>query len=419
MPSRRRPDAVAASGRRAFPASSRVWSHCRSSCPVRGTAARPCALRRGRPRPPRSRPPPPRSRRTTPSSCAGRRAAAASPVPGSVSRWTTRDRPPWVRWSSTPRTAAERADVDRAVTRVVAGCRARSARLLPHVGTLDVARDLDIPRAALGDTTLTYLSASPTALYVGAKYAESSLGGYRPPYSTARSTWRSTRRRSTPPGGRVHSGAAQLSAVLRCRADLWNLARRRERPVRRAASPDHGCAATGPGRAGRLTSGAALYGFAAGLNGSRDSWTRSVFALEEAEAGDGSALLRPYDDIAGRNAHGSYTNELEASDAVNCLDRPAADGHARSSAGARRPAHVGDRDHPRSSHPVHLGRQARPAAARCAADLRRRRAHRAPTQRVHNKAVDAHLIDLRLPPGTAAPEQAGRLPKVRLWAAPP
>jgi hypothetical protein len=172
LPSRRRPDAVAASGRRAFPASSRVWSHCRSSCPVRGTAARPCALRRGRPRPPRSRPPPPRSRRTTPSSCAGRRAAAASPVPGSVSRWTTRDRPPWVRWSSTPRTAAERADVDRAVTRVVAGCRARSARLLPHVGTLDVARDLDIPRAALGDTTLTYLSASPTALYVGAKYAE-------------------------------------------------------------------------------------------------------------------------------------------------------------------------------------------------------------------------------------------------------
>ena len=78
-----------------------------------------------------------------------------------------------------------------------------------------------------------------------------------------------------------------------------------------------------------------------------------MFALEEAEAGDGSALLRPYDDIAGRNAHGSYTNELEASDAVNCLDRPAADGHARSSAGARRPAHVGDRDHPRSSHPVH------------------------------------------------------------------
>ena len=129
-------------------------------------------FRRGRPRPPRSRPPPPRSRRTTPSSCAGRRAAAASPVPGSVSRWTTRDRPPWVRWSSTPRTAAERADVDRAVTRVVAGCRARSTRLLPHVGTLDVARDLDIPRAALGDTTLTYLSASPTALYVGAKYAE-------------------------------------------------------------------------------------------------------------------------------------------------------------------------------------------------------------------------------------------------------
>ena len=52
-----------------------------------------------------------------------------------------------------------------------AGCLARSADLLGHVGTADVARDLDIIRAALGDDVLSYLGAS-YGTSIGAEYAE-------------------------------------------------------------------------------------------------------------------------------------------------------------------------------------------------------------------------------------------------------
>jgi hypothetical protein len=229
-----------------------------------------------------------------------------------------------------------------------------------------VARDLDIPRAALGDTTLTYLSASPTALYLGAKYAEMFPRRLRAAVldgavdlALDAAALDAARR----PGSQRRCAAFCSPAVLRGLVEPRPPTRT---PARRAASPDHGCAATGPRtrRPGRVRPPAAV---------------------------------RRH--IAGRNAHGSFTNELEARDAVNCLARPAADGHARSGAGARRPAHVGDRDHPRSSHPVHLGRQARPAAARwlLTYDGDGHTAYQRGSG-ASDTAVDAHLIDLRLPP---------------------
>ncbi|MET0741057.1 MAG: alpha/beta hydrolase [Candidatus Nanopelagicales bacterium] len=53
----------------------------------------------------------------------------------------------------------------------VDGCAAKSARLLPHVGTTDAARDMDIIRALVGDEQLNYLGAS-YGTYLGAVYAE-------------------------------------------------------------------------------------------------------------------------------------------------------------------------------------------------------------------------------------------------------
>ncbi|MGW2378123.1 alpha/beta hydrolase [Kitasatospora sp. NPDC001683] len=70
-----------------------------------------------------------------------------------------------------PRTDAERraalADADRSA----ADCRARSGALLPHLGTLDAARDLDVLRAALGEDRLTYIGWSYST-YLGTVYAE-------------------------------------------------------------------------------------------------------------------------------------------------------------------------------------------------------------------------------------------------------
>ncbi|QKW07612.1 alpha/beta fold hydrolase [Streptomyces sp. NA04227] len=51
------------------------------------------------------------------------------------------------------------------------GCAAGSGSLLRHVGTPDVARDVDVLRAALGDRRITYLGWS-YGTYLGSRYAE-------------------------------------------------------------------------------------------------------------------------------------------------------------------------------------------------------------------------------------------------------
>ncbi|MCF2529246.1 alpha/beta hydrolase [Yinghuangia soli] len=52
-----------------------------------------------------------------------------------------------------------------------AGCQSRSGELLPHVGTRNVARDMDILRVLAGDPKLNYLGYS-YGTYLGALYAE-------------------------------------------------------------------------------------------------------------------------------------------------------------------------------------------------------------------------------------------------------
>ncbi|MFF3878909.1 alpha/beta hydrolase, partial [Streptomyces sp. NPDC001978] len=54
---------------------------------------------------------------------------------------------------------------------VAAACARHAGRLLPHVGTLDAARDMDLMRALLGDKQLHYLGWS-YGTYLGASYAE-------------------------------------------------------------------------------------------------------------------------------------------------------------------------------------------------------------------------------------------------------
>ena len=52
-----------------------------------------------------------------------------------------------------------------------ADCKKASGALLPYVGTVDVARDLDRLRQALGDSGLTYMGQSYGTL-LGATYAQ-------------------------------------------------------------------------------------------------------------------------------------------------------------------------------------------------------------------------------------------------------
>ncbi|MEU4092212.1 alpha/beta hydrolase [Streptomyces sp. NPDC026673] len=69
---------------------------------------------------------------------------------------------------------ARRADIDESAAvfaEVAAECGRHAGRLLPHVGTVDAARDMDVVRALLGDDRLHYLGFS-YGTYLGATYAE-------------------------------------------------------------------------------------------------------------------------------------------------------------------------------------------------------------------------------------------------------
>lgn len=66
---------------------------------------------------------------------------------------------------------AEIGAYDEAFKQVADACAQHAGQLLPHVGTLDAARDMDVLRALLGDDRLHYAGFS-YGTYLGATYAE-------------------------------------------------------------------------------------------------------------------------------------------------------------------------------------------------------------------------------------------------------
>lgn len=72
---------------------------------------------------------------------------------------------------ASPDDPGEAAALDDTAAAFAAGCEERSGDMLPHMGTVDVARDLDVLRAVLGDDQLNYLGKSYGTL-IGSLYAE-------------------------------------------------------------------------------------------------------------------------------------------------------------------------------------------------------------------------------------------------------
>jgi pimeloyl-ACP methyl ester carboxylesterase len=204
-----------------------------------------------------------------------------------------------------------------------ARCQARSGDLLPHVGTRDAARDMDVLRAALGDEKLTYLGKS-YGTYLGAIYAELFptrvralvLDGALDPTLSSEDLDRAQARgfevalqsfiadcvkRSGCPLGT--SSSAATSRLERFLAD-----------VDRSPLPGDG--------ARELTGGDAISGVAAALYSKEQGWPILRIALRAALGGDGAALLSLADAMSERNSDGEYSNLLAANTAINCADHP-------------------------------------------------------------------------------------------------
>ena len=205
------------------------------------------------------------------------------------------------------------------------GCQTKSGDLLPHVGTTDVARDLDVLRAIVGDDTLTYLGKS-YGTSIGAEYA---------------------RQFPTYAGRLVLDGAIdpELSDkdVLLGQAGGFELALSRfvddclangcslgstQQQVLDAVSGiiDRTDDEPLPTSTRPLSQTLAVYGIIGPLYWpASQGYPLLEKALEQALAGDGTSLLALADAYLQRSPDGTYpNNQWDVYTPVSCLDRPGA-----------------------------------------------------------------------------------------------
>ncbi|MDF5759083.1 alpha/beta hydrolase [Spongiactinospora sp. TRM90649] len=225
---------------------------------------------------------------------------------------------------NTPDSADETKELEKSAREFADGCQAGAGRLLPHVGTVNAARDIDVLRSALGEPKLTYLGKS-YGTYLGAVYADLFpkrvralvLDGAVDPaldpvdlnLSQAKGFEVAMRafvqdcfqqRPDCPFKARTVNGALDELAELLRRTD--------REPLRNSAND---------GR--QITEAWASLGVITPLY-DRRSWPALRQALSTAFKGEGTALLRMADILVDRRQDGTYSNQAEANMAINCVD---------------------------------------------------------------------------------------------------
>ena len=219
-----------------------------------------------------------------------------------------------------PDTAAETRFSDGLLTDLGKGCLSRSGALVKHMSTVEVAKDVDVLRAALGDSRLSYFGAS-YGTFIGATYADLFPthvgrmvldGALDPSLSTLDMSLVQAK------GFEVALRAYVGACVQRGGCFLGNSVDAGTRRIRTFL--DSVEKKPLPASGGReLTVGNATIGIWLPLY-SKDYWTILDNALQAAFRGDGSTLLQLSDAYVSRGPDGYTDNSLEALYAVNCLD---------------------------------------------------------------------------------------------------
>jgi pimeloyl-ACP methyl ester carboxylesterase len=206
------------------------------------------------------------------------------------------------------------------------GCESKAGTELPHIGTVEAARDMDVLRAALGDKRLSYLGFS-YGTYLGAFYADQFpknvralvLDGAVDPklssdeinleqgkgFETALRAFAAdcVKTSGCPLGSGSVDAAVNKVSALQQRAD--------RSPLKNT---------TGDGR--QVTEALATLGIATALY-NKQSWPVLRLALRQAiDGNDGTTLLKLADLLVERGEDGRYTNQTESNMAINCVDKP-------------------------------------------------------------------------------------------------
>ncbi|WP_426364563.1 alpha/beta hydrolase [Streptomyces sp. E-08] len=225
----------------------------------------------------------------------------------------------------TPDDTAEINGLSAAFKDFAAGCEKRSGQVLPHVSTVETARDMDILRAVLGDAKLTYVGAS-YGTFLGATYAELFpdrvgrlvLDGAMDPSLSALDLNRDQT------GGfetAFRAFAADCVRTTDCPLGTGSVAEAGEAMKKFFRDVDADPVPTGESR--ELGESLATTGVIAAMY-DEGAWPQLREALTGAMNGDGSGLLALADSYYEREADGTYANLMSANAAVNCLDLPPA-----------------------------------------------------------------------------------------------
>ncbi len=227
---------------------------------------------------------------------------------------------------ASPDSDEEIAELQEQAERFASGCESRSGELLPHVGTPDVARDMDVLRAVIGDEQLTYLGKS-YGTYIGAVYADlfpdrvgrMVLDGAIDPALSG----------TDMALGQADGFERALGAFIGWCLDKDCSVGDTEAEIRQSVSGLLRQADAEPlptGDDGRpLTESLATYGIILPLYlTAAEGYPTLELALSSAlDDGDGTMLLTLADLYLDRGSDGAYNgNQNEAIAAVNCLDRP-------------------------------------------------------------------------------------------------
>jgi pimeloyl-ACP methyl ester carboxylesterase len=225
----------------------------------------------------------------------------------------------------TPDDTAEADKLEQAYANFAAGCEKRSGKVLPHVSTVEAARDMDVLRAVLGDEKLNYVGAS-YGTFLGATYAELFpdrtgrlvLDGAMDPALPAREL---NRDQTAGFETAFKSFAADCVKQAECPLGKKSVADATARLKDFFAKLDASPVPTGEDR--ELGESLATTGVIAAMYDD-GAWPQLRSALSAAQDGDGAPLLAMADSYYEREADGSYANLMFANAAVNCLDLPAA-----------------------------------------------------------------------------------------------
>ncbi|MFC4061166.1 alpha/beta hydrolase [Planomonospora corallina] len=221
---------------------------------------------------------------------------------------------------STPEDAAERAEIEQVIEEFAGACEKTSGKVLPYIGTVSAAEDMERIRQALGDAKLNYVGMS-YGTELGAVYATrypKNVGRFLldapvdPSLSMREHTLAQTAGfqqayesflKDCVKDGQCKIGADQDAADENVAALLKKL---NDKPL-----------PVGSGR--ELTEGLAITAIASALY-SEQTWPFLDQALSTAIRGNGQALMALADNYNGREPDGSYSTIMSSFPAISCVD---------------------------------------------------------------------------------------------------